>query len=185
LHGGKFRAVAKGHLDCFHQFSGINGLGYISIRSGGEAAFAVALDGVRGEGNDRSVRARGQFLFADERRSLQTIHLWHLHVHQNHIKLVRPILFPALHGFPTFIHGRHSVTLFLQQFLREHAIDRVVFRKKNVQLASRVVGKLACEQEAVRARDVERLRARRGHLLFWFVAAPTSATAGRGTTFRC
>ena len=96
VHGRKFRAVAKCCLDCCRQFSGINGFGYVAIHSGGQATFAVALHGVRGDGNDRDMCACGQFFFADEGRSLQTVHPRHLYVHQNHIKLAGLILFPKL-----------------------------------------------------------------------------------------
>ena len=59
----------------------IDGFGDVIVHPGGEARIEVRLHRVRGHGNDRQVVQRR--VFAHRPRRGETIHLGHLHVHQD------------------------------------------------------------------------------------------------------
>ena len=59
----------------------VEGFGEVIVHADGEAAFAVAEEGVGGEGDDRGVRGAG----ADGDGGGEAVHLRHLTVHENEV----------------------------------------------------------------------------------------------------
>jgi len=141
-------------LNCFREFAGINGFGDIAVHSGGQAAFAVSLHGVSGNSNDGNVRAGSQFPFADASGSLQAVHFRHLDVHQDDVEVVESIFFPEFQGFNAVVRRSDRVPLFLEEFLRQDAIHRIVFGKKDVELTRRFFRECADNQGNVLMRGM-------------------------------
>ena len=106
-----------------------------------EAAFAVALQGVGGHGDDRGMGAGGRLAGADGGGRLEAVHLRHLHVHQHGIER------PAVQGRQRLaaVAGDHDLmALLLQQADGQPLVDGVVLGQQEPQPAParrrRVVG---------------------------------------------
>jgi len=97
------------------EFRGADGLGDISVHSRGQTTFAVFFQGMCSTGDDGRSPAGGFFSLADFRGGFEPVHFRHLDVHQ-HERL------PAILGYGD------AEPAFLQQGLRQGAIDGAVFR---------------------------------------------------------
>ena len=65
---------------------GADRLGDVAVEAGGQAALAVPLHGVGGQGDDREVRPRAPLGLPDRGGRLEAVHLGHLHVHQDQVE---------------------------------------------------------------------------------------------------
>src|SRR5258708_8550085 len=118
----------KNILNHREQFRGTDRLGDVRVHSGGETAFAIFFQGVRREGDDGGSPA-GEFLgLWNFSSSFETVHLWHLDIHQDEIEFLflrRTNRLLAIRG-----NGNREFALF-QQAVRQDAINGVVFHQQN------------------------------------------------------
>ncbi len=71
----------------------------------------VAFHRMRGHGDDGDVRVLLTFNCANRRRGLESIHFRHLHIHQDHIKMVRT---KHVHGAQTILRDANFMPSLLQ-----------------------------------------------------------------------
>ena len=107
-----------------------NRFGDVVVHSGSEASLAVAGHGVGGHRDDRDVPARAFFLLPDERGGFKTIHLGHLHIHEDQVE---GLFFQHSQSHPSVLGDRHAVPGLLQNPQGDALIDGVVLGKKNVE----------------------------------------------------
>ena len=99
--------------------------------AGGQAPFAVSLHGPGGHGHYRHVPPGFAFQLADFGRGFQTVHLGHLHVHQNDVEFLG---FDCLNGLLTVVGNGHLVKIAAEQTNDEFLIDETIFDQQYLQL---------------------------------------------------
>src|SRR5579862_3923439 len=82
---GRLPPVFLHHAAEFHR---VHGLGNIVVHPGGEAAFPVAVHGMRRHGDNGSIGSAAALLAPDSLGGLEPAHAGHLHVHQNQIEIL-------------------------------------------------------------------------------------------------
>jgi hypothetical protein len=104
----------------------LDGFGHVGVHSRGEATLAIIFKGMSGEGDDGGSPAREFLALADFGGGFEAVHLRHLNVHQDEIEfrvLRCGIRLLAIDG-----NGDRE-SAFLEQALRQGAIDGVVFHQ--------------------------------------------------------
>ena len=119
-------------LDGRQQIIGAERLREIRVHPGLETTFTISGHGVRRHGNDRQVRASRSLALANESRGFETVHLWHLHVHQDKVELLRRDAFDRFAARPG---DDHRVSNLLEQCHDEFLVRRVVLGRKDAKRA--------------------------------------------------
>ena len=78
----------------------------VAIHATSQATFLVALHGVGSQRNDERMSAARFFFFADQSGRFKTIHLGHLHIHQNHVE---GLLLRCFQRFSSILRQYHAV----------------------------------------------------------------------------
>jgi len=102
----------------------------VIVHPGRQAALAVAGHGVRGHRYDRSLAAADDFRLADVAGGFETVHLRHLHVHQDQVEG-----FVAGGGdrLATVPGVEHGVAALLEEGRGEGAVDHIVLGEQDAQ----------------------------------------------------
>src|ERR671924_658651 len=108
-------------LDLVGETACVDGLRDVPVASGGERALRVSLHCVRRQGHDDDVPRRGIAL--ETARQLETVHPWHLQVHQDQRGLEDLQYFERALGIE---RGLDRVARLLQYEASELEIERVV-----------------------------------------------------------
>jgi hypothetical protein len=112
------------------QIGGIEGFLKISVHSGRKAMLAVTIQRMGSERNDRHMSASLLFLTTDFSGGFQSIHLGHLHVHEDHVEMIRLHRGNRLLAVESYLD---TMALLLQDLEGEMLIHRTIFCQKNAQ----------------------------------------------------
>ncbi|OIQ87433.1 hypothetical protein GALL_306840 [mine drainage metagenome] len=104
-------------------------LGEVIIHTGRQASIIVALHCVGGHGDDRGTRSPFMlFLLADSGGGLETVHFWHLAIHQHQGKL---LLLQHFKSFAAIGRQPHQIAQALQLAQRHILVDRIVLHQQH------------------------------------------------------
>jgi hypothetical protein len=121
-----------GRFECRDEFVDVNRLCQVTVHAGGQAAFTIALHGVRGQRNDWYVPAAFGLVPSDRRSRLEPIHLRHLHVHEDDVETRLTGLQRCDRQAAILDRGDAMPTL-LQQPGDQLAVHEVVFGNEHTQ----------------------------------------------------
>src|SRR5580704_5154374 len=106
------------------QLRRVDGLAYVVIHSGDDAFFSIAIHGAGGHGDDRDVSATGTFTRSNGGGGFETIHLGHLHIHEDEVER---FAIQRRQSLEPVIGNHHGMTLFSQQVSCKLLIYGVIF----------------------------------------------------------
>src|ERR1700688_281984 len=104
-----------------------DGLGNVSVHASSHTSILVALQSMGGHGHDGDVLSSAFFFLADSGGGFESIHPWHLNIHEHQMENL------FFKGFDccSAICGYHDgITALFQQADREYLIHRVIFRQQ-------------------------------------------------------
>ena len=107
----------------------------VAVHSRRQATFLVAFHGVGGHGDDRQVSAGGLLPRADDPGGLETIHVGHLHIHQDQIESAGARLVQGGQRFSPVPGDDHRVAALSEQPRGDQLVDLVVLGQENAQLS--------------------------------------------------
>jgi len=128
-----------------------DGFGEIIVHASGEALLAVAIEHMRGDGDDRHPMARAAFDLADRPACLQAVHHGHGNIHQDH---ARPAGAEKRHRLLTITDNAETQPRRHQHLGEEDLVDLVVLGHQHIQ------------DFALRFSHISRVRAERQNLAF-------------------
>src|SRR5580704_1682620 len=105
-----------------------NRLGEVAVHARGQAFVPVTFHGVSGQSDDRLMQPAVFLLFPNGCSGLHSVHLRHLHVHENQIEL---LLFQRVQRFPAVAGYRHPMSSLLQQPRGQALVHGIVLREQN------------------------------------------------------
>src|SRR5207248_10160545 len=126
---GDWRGGKHEPLYSREQVRGINRLGNVVVSSGGKTTSTLADHRVGGHGDNRNVLRARPLLFTNGCGRFETVHLRHLHVHENKIKW---LFLPGGQRFPPGADRNHGMPFFLQESRSYSLVHEVVFCKQDL-----------------------------------------------------